>query len=197
MYSVLEGCLSVEAIDRMREKCDELLGGRREMNCGGNRQIVDMSFEGCFAGYMEELERKLQSSYKIFVSSVLNYDLRGGLQLITALSGGRTNQNWHRDVESGFSYAVMIPLVDMDLYNGGIQILPGSERMSVSKIGGVKPVTLRTKKGDVIVFDARLLHRGTRNRSEKDRPVFVTQMENGRYEHGWTEYDAEKDESED
>tara|TARA_B100001741_G_scaffold313747_1_gene321663 strand:- start:2819 stop:3490 length:672 start_codon:yes stop_codon:yes gene_type:complete len=195
-FLVFEDCFDEDAIVDMKRMCDRLVKNKN-MNCGGNRHVTDMSFEPCFYDYMKHLEHTLQDAFSIFRNCILNHSLEGGLQLITALPYAKTNQNWHRDTEAdcGFSYAVMIPLVDMTTDNGPFQIIPQSTKMCSKDCDSLSSVTVTTKKGDVVIFDARLLHRGSKNMTCTERPVLVTQMEKKEYKHGWTTYDPLNDES--
>lgn len=193
-FLVFKHCFDVDAIDNMKCMCDELVKNKN-VNCGGNRHITDMSFEPYFYKYMNQLEHTLQHAFIKFRKCILNYSLEGGIQLITALPFATTNQNWHRDVENGFSYAVMIPLVDMTPDNGPFQIILRSQKMCPKSCDSSPCITVTTKKGDVVIYDARLLHRGSKNMTCMERPVLITQMEKKRYKHGWTTYDPLNDES--
>jgi len=74
-------------------------------------------------------------------------------------------------------------LVDVDTTNGPTEFRPGSVDMTrdlkksflraflTKKLRGIHGPTL--KRGDVLLFDYRVLHRGTANRSATARPILV------------------------
>lgn len=81
---------------------------------------------------------------------------------------------------------VFIPLVSMDETNGQTEILLHSTTAALSQTTGKVALTSTTKaplvhekvsltmqRGEIAIFDSRLLHRGTKNQSRFDRPVLV------------------------
>ena len=109
---------------------------------------------------------------------------------------------WHQDtvylLGSVNAVTVWVPLQDVDLHHGTIQVIPGSHkrglhpfrRISTKVIAPYVPflqrdieldgavadeaVTIEAKRGDVIVFKQMLLHRSTPNLSNQIR--WTTQL---------------------
>ena len=68
---------------------------------------------------------------------------------------------------------VFLPLVDVTLENGPTEFWPGShclERARDAFNGNMPSVALAGKRGDAIVFDYRVVHRGMPNESDEARP---------------------------
>ena len=104
---------------------------------------------------------------------------------------GASDQAWHSDGPHVSAIAdlpchclnVFVPLVEVTELNGPTQIRPGSVNMTrnlkkemfVAMIRKtLRPIAGPTLKiGDVLLFDYRVLHRGTGNRSAVVRPVLV------------------------
>ena len=110
--------------------------------------------------------------------------------LVVSLPGAET-QAWHSDgphLDLGKDLPchclnVFVPLVDVDMTNGPTEMRPGSVSltrdlkkayMRAFLTKKLRPVDCPTlKKGSVLMFDYRILHRGKANNSEKPRPVLV------------------------
>lgn len=94
-------------------------------------------------------------------------------------------QNIHQDF-SRFGITVNIPLTDFNDENGPIEVWPGSHlkrgqsfhkgivslgKSQIKRIADeIQPKRLLLKKGDVLIRDQRLVHRGTANTSNSPRP---------------------------
>lgn len=104
---------------------------------------------------------------------------------------------WHQDsvylLGSVNAITVWVPLQDVDLYHGTIQVIPGSHRRGLAPFKRIsdkviapyvpmlqrdlslaeevteEPVTIEAKRGDLVVFKQMLLHRSTANRSDQIR----------------------------
>ena len=106
-------------------------------------------------------------------------------------NAGTKDQAWHSDGPHVSATEdlpchclnVFIPLVDVTQLNGPTQFRPGSVNMTRNlKIEMLKAMVRKTlrplecptlMKGSVLLFDYRVLHRGTANRSNEARPVLV------------------------
>ena len=112
---------------------------------------------------------------------------------------GTDYQNWHRDVglpfpglmTSAFTIGIKFPLVDTDEENGSIEILPGTQYLADADLQGqldkvlgegeqtrgrYASIRLNLKKGDLWIHDARIIHRGTPNRSQAPRDELCMAM---------------------
>lgn len=104
---------------------------------------------------------------------------------------------WHQDtvylLGSVNAITVWIPLQDVDLFHGTIQVIAGSHRrglapfkrisdkviapyvpmlqrdISLAEEVAEQPVTIEAKRGDLVVFKQMLLHRSTPNLSDQIR----------------------------
>ena len=126
----------------------------------------------------------------IFAGS--DYYLLGCSVVVSCADPGSSHQQWHVDgghVDSEnhlpcHCLNVFIPLVDLTEDLGPTEIRPGthvySRNMSKMMLGAKarkelkSPVAPLLKRGDALLFDYRVLHRGMANISEtEDRPVLV------------------------
>jgi hypothetical protein len=81
---------------------------------------------------------------------------------------GSQSQNWHRDGPSEGYIDCFVPLIDLDESVGPTAIQPGTHnnpcvREDGKENGVLVPIL---KKGDILLFDYRTIHRGLGNRSE-------------------------------
>jgi hypothetical protein len=70
-----------------------------------------------------------------------------------------------------YSLTLVIPLVDMNATNGTTAFFPGSHKVISDDIPGSEPVAPYVPVGSALLFDARVWHGGTPNRSAAPRPV--------------------------
>jgi hypothetical protein len=91
------------------------------------------------------------------------------VQLVQS-SPGSCDQCWHADnADKGLTF--IIPLIDITKQNGTTQLVTGSHNLlSVRKLEIASPVLTCS---DLLVMDARLLHRGSKNISTDVRPILV------------------------
>ena len=108
---------------------------------------------------------------------------------------GTDTQHWHRDtqmindiphtaLETVPVVGVKFPLVDTNVENGSIEVLPCTQYLVDAGLEGRYDEVLRAgdfdhtvrlnlKKGSMWIQDVRTLHRGTRNTSSSPRPEIV------------------------
>ncbi len=70
-----------------------------------------------------------------------------------------------------YSLTLVIPLVDMNATNGTTAFFPGSHKAIADDPPDVTPVAPDVPVGSALLFDARVWHGGTPNRSDAPRPV--------------------------
>tara|TARA_R110002110_G_scaffold415612_2_gene651615 strand:- start:81613 stop:82422 length:810 start_codon:yes stop_codon:yes gene_type:complete len=70
-----------------------------------------------------------------------------------------------------YSLTLVIPLVDMNATNGATAFFPGSHKVIADDPPGSEPVASDVPVGSALLFDARVWHGGTPNRSDAPRPV--------------------------
>ena len=98
---------------------------------------------------------------------------------------GSLHQHWHQDGWQEGLYTVFVPLCHVTAANGPTELRPGSHVYEggggdVWDVGGrtmpagdprVASVQPQLREGEVLIFDFRVFHRGTANRSAEPRPL--------------------------
>lgn len=118
-----------------------------------------------------------------FVRLLLGEDvILGSFVAVTSLPGSE-DQEMHLDVpllygvdEIGASIpsyclTLVLPLVDMNTTNGSTMFYPGSHRAITADVPDGSPVVPEVAVGSALLFDVRVWHGGTANRSSAPRPV--------------------------
>jgi hypothetical protein len=97
-------------------------------------------------------------------------DVRLSTVQLVQSSPGSCDQCWHADnADRGLTFVV--PIIDITKDNGTTQLVTGSHNtMSIRNLGIVSPLLTRS---ELMVMDARLLHRGSKNVSTDVRPILV------------------------
>lgn len=125
------------------------------------------------------------------VHAILGPDVVVANESLIVSMPGTLDQSWHSDGPHmsvtehlpAHVLNVFIPLVDVDTMVGPTEFRPGSHYMTrdlkkMFLLAAMKkqllPNTKPTfKKGSALLFDYRVLHRGTANKTEFPRPVYV------------------------
>ncbi len=125
------------------------------------------------------------------VNEILGDDCNVINKSLVLSNPGAEDQAWHSDGPHVSATQdlpchclnVFVPLVEVTATNGPTQFRPGSVNMTRNlKVEMLKAMVRKTlrpiqgptlKKGSVLLFDYRVLHRGTANRSKDVRPVLV------------------------
>ena len=125
------------------------------------------------------------------VNSILGEDCVIINKSLVVSNPGAETQAWHSDGPHlditkdlpCHCLNVFVPLVDVDETNGPTEMRPGSVSLTrnlkksymkaflTKKLRAVEAPAL--KKGSILMFDYRILHRGKANNSEQPRPVLV------------------------
>lgn len=90
------------------------------------------------------------------------------------------------------TFNIWIPLVDVtrELDNGILQLIPGTEKLDYGHVGFNTPVAFRpferflsdhlvgldVRAGDAVIYDTRMLHASTPNRSDRHRPAIAAAL---------------------
>ena len=100
-----------------------------------------------------------------------------GAQVINAPPYGKASQYWHRDAKYD-ACTVIIPFCDVSEANGCTQIVPKSTFGAIDKYRNKqkRAVSTACRRGDVIIFDSRLIHRGLKNSSAQNRLVLALEF---------------------
>jgi ectoine hydroxylase-related dioxygenase (phytanoyl-CoA dioxygenase family) len=116
------------------------------------RQTFEKPAQNIFQPIVQAYFNKLQEKPDTFLSE---------LQMLVSLPNS-VNQFWHRDNTSpGISFT--IPLHDTTLELGPTQIITSTHKSNAPDSS--KVITASLQAGEVLAYDARLLHRGTKNNS--------------------------------
>lgn len=122
---------------------------------------------------------------------------------------GSEHQYWHRDATSLFNddkdsslltnntyvedyyFTVLFPLVDLNDKNGSTEFMLGSHMLSREELKDYPTTAFDVKKGDAIIFNGKINHRGRGNQSKQERPViynvYYKPWYNDHYREGVTE----------
>lgn len=139
----------------------------------------------------------------------------GVLQYISAPARGHIAE-WHRDDSTWPALSVFVPLLDANVSTGQLEIQQGTA--SKRRFPGppepfdiadatpgysdrycnfTTPVAPLVRRGEALVFDARLLHRGRANYGHVDRPLLVFGIWGKRRRPSHDEEDEDEDDDED
>ncbi len=184
-WSLLPGLLDAHEIQLILEGCERLLGvpeeerAARDRPNNGTRHLVDLHQRVDGLGDLFERPALVDALAEIFGEppTLTQCDFRSP-------QPGFGDQKLHMDalprldVDSGHRVATMIlALCDFTEENGSTRIVPGSHRRpdlqqlggNVDRLEGELQVTCSA--GDGILFSGHLLHSGTKNSSDGERPA--------------------------
>tara|TARA_A100001037_G_scaffold304295_1_gene340645 strand:- start:674 stop:1243 length:570 start_codon:yes stop_codon:yes gene_type:complete len=118
-----------------------------------------------------------------FIQLLLGEDaILGSFVAVTSLPGSK-DQELHLDTSPLYGgsdigadipsccLTLVLPLVDMNWQNGSTAFYPGSRRAITADAPDGSPVAPEVGVGSALLFDARVWHGGTANRSGAPRPV--------------------------
>jgi ectoine hydroxylase-related dioxygenase (phytanoyl-CoA dioxygenase family) len=78
-----------------------------------------------------------------------------------------------------YYFTVLIPLVDITMQNGPTEFIKGSHRVAVVDMESATIDAPLSKPGDVIIFDGRIMHRGSANNTTHERIIaYITYVAN-------------------
>lgn len=146
---------------------------------GDKRTMISIAVDGCFndpAVYANPTAfpviRKLLGGDVILGSFVSVTSLPGSLDQEAHLDMPLLFEAEHMSPElPSYSLTLVIPLVDMNATNGTTAFFPGSHKVIADNVPDMLPVAPEVPVGSALLFDARVWHGGTPNRSAAPRPV--------------------------
>lgn len=144
------------------------------------RNIHDITNEVSELSHWVSLESLLKTWFPTQMENMnIKRVLPGSIQMINAPKQMKAKQKWHRDT-TYYAFSLIIPLVDMTVANGCTQILKNSQHMTITHatkaLSEGNTANIVAKCGDLCIFDSRLVHRGTNNKSSEDRPIIIAPM---------------------
>jgi ectoine hydroxylase-related dioxygenase (phytanoyl-CoA dioxygenase family) len=162
--------------ERYRERYLQANGFEDSLETGNRRYMITVELSGTFADarlYADDFILSILSKL-LHVDFVLN-----NFGVVLSLPGAQL-QHTHRDgplpfgTEMGsilpaYAITVAIPLVDMNSNTGTTEFFVGSHRPSRWK--ECDPCSSEVPSGHCLMWDYRVLHRGTENRSTNPRPL--------------------------
>jgi hypothetical protein len=178
-YAIFRGVVPKGELAELTARLHEafLRAGRDEFNGGGGLMAGHLN---CFPGEVsrftyQALERggvvafveRLAPEFARAPRVGCNYNLPGSVA-----------QNWHIDGSFDRHFVIAnVAVIDTDLVNGAIDLLPGSHRQSrpywrLAADGSFRAHRrIEMEQGDVLVRSSRLWHRGMPNLSSTPRPM--------------------------
>jgi ectoine hydroxylase-related dioxygenase (phytanoyl-CoA dioxygenase family) len=192
-YVVLRGVIDTDVLDAMQAKLDDDIAEiQRRAGSDGLEH-----FGGHVSHAMPPFNEHIHSGIVTnpLVIQLTCRILGAGLHLhfynCNTVMPGSEEQYLHRDaphlgpdpIHPIISVIVNVPTADVDESNGAIEVWPGTHRFPGStRVGAqaearqravVPPVRVPTRKGDVLLRDPRLWHRGMPNPSAEPRHMIA------------------------
>lgn len=192
---LVAGALAGDALDVCRERAEENVGEvlrlfllRQVLGQLGSEQYREIN---CRDGGRFDIRHKMDrppfqqlsqdGAWVPAVHQILGPEaelLFCGVLLAQGSSDETSDQAWHTDGGHLFDGVhlpchclnVFVPLVDIHEDNGPTQFVLGSHAASFDATGDVSATSLICKAGTAILFDYRILHRGSANLTDVDRP---------------------------
>uniref|UniRef100_A0A7S1RZD9 Fe2OG dioxygenase domain-containing protein n=1 Tax=Alexandrium catenella TaxID=2925 RepID=A0A7S1RZD9_ALECA len=170
---VIDERIADDAMDREQFKevvCRD--GGRLDIRYGMDEAVL---LELAEAGaWMSVVREYLGDSAVLLFSGVV-------LALGNLDGSDAQGQAWHSDGGHLYEHVdlpchclnVFVPLVDLDASNGPTEFILGSHRLKAGPAGGghCSVLSSRCHAGTAIVFDYRIKHRGSPNKTPSQRPM--------------------------
>jgi ectoine hydroxylase-related dioxygenase (phytanoyl-CoA dioxygenase family) len=149
------------------------------LTVGDKRTMISITVDGCFNDPMVYAN---PTAFPV-IRKLLGGDvILGSFVSVTSLPGSQ-DQEPHLDMPllfeaehvspelPSYSLTLVIPLVDMNATNGTTAFFPGSHKVIADDTPDISPVAPDVPVGSALLFDARVWHGGTPNRSAAPRPV--------------------------
>jgi len=184
-YALVHAVLSPDVITGLTEEFTARYGHLRTSavtpgeatEVGSGRYLITVPLSGVFADIRAYANPAVMEVMAIALDQDFVLDSFG---VVLSLSGAET-QHLHRDGSYLFgagiapilpvhAITVGIPLIDMNAARGTTELFPGSHRYVNLKDSDVS-VAPEVPAGSCVMWDFRLLHRGTENRSADWRPL--------------------------
>lgn len=197
-FVILKNLLPVELVDAMNRQFRHLLELEIDMNKRGltfsgrgkNRYAVNIgSIVEKTGGPLNDPRARKNPIVEDLVTRILGKWTHGKL-IVECPCKGSDYMGWHIDsvppasdpgalIRRTTQVKFHVPLVEVNDDNGPLELIPGSHRMmsyaDTSRIGELSTLystRILTRKGDCILRDGDLFHRGTPNETDEPRPLY-------------------------
>ena len=183
-YVIMDNLVAEEKIKSLRAEVKKRLtkyidekGLRDELRVGSRRYMIPVEISGKFSDPLIYANDFVVSLVRLALGKDAILESFGA---VISLPGSET-QHIHRDGPLLFDFAIstilpvhaltyVLPLIEMNDHHGSTAIWPGSHRWT--KFDSNKSPEIPTVPlGSCILWDYRLFHGGTPNRSSVDRPI--------------------------
>jgi ectoine hydroxylase-related dioxygenase (phytanoyl-CoA dioxygenase family) len=146
---------------------------------GDRRNMITVAIAGAFNDPLVYANPAVMPVIEALLGAEL---ILGSFVAVTSLPGA-ADQDMHLDMPLLFNVnplgsqlppyclTLVIPLVEMNAKNGTTAYHPGSHATVSHEPPATKPVLPEIPPGDALLFDCRVWHGGTANRSDEPRPV--------------------------
>lgn len=176
-YAILKCThLTDDVLEKLNVKVGLVLGTRKQTNVV--RNLHDISNWDEFYHVWEAIEWFCKTEFSNTMKDMhFSHKTYGGIMIANAPTKVRDHQKWHRDTDYK-SFTVCIPLLQINETNGCTQILPNTIQAPPKSWRKYfsSAINLECEKGDIVIFDGRMLHRGLKNQSAYDRPMIIATM---------------------
>lgn len=199
-FAVLEGLIPVDLLadfsDQLqpvlRGEYKRMVAGHTERSRGAHRLAIDLApYEKVLSGQFYDDVFTHNPAAEELVDAILSPQgpwRRGWTQVECAWKGSDF-MGWHSDQtpedtpdplepNKTIRLTFNIPLVDFTWANGSMQVIPGSHLLprafhsyQFEKLPRLHAHSLPLRRGDAIIRDGNMLHRGTPNLTDEPRPM--------------------------
>ena len=199
-FAVLEGFIPVDLLTDFYNQLQPILRGEYKRAVAGqtdqaraaNRLAIDLKpYEKVLSGQFYDEVFTQNLLIEELVDTILSPrgPWRRGWTQVESVWKGSDFMGWHSDQmpedtpdpmepNKTIRLTFNIPLVDFTPANGAMQVIPGSHHLPRSflsyqfeKLPRLYAHSLSLRRGDAIIRDGNMLHRGTPNLTDEPRPM--------------------------
>lgn len=144
--------------------------------------------EGVHPNVLKKISKALNKGLPASKQKTIEQQIRTHNVMLT--QPGAVTQKWHTDDDArhkpGSYFTIIVSLTKSNNKKGTTELFPGTH-IDPDDDADEKAVRASLAPGDVLVFDGLIKHRGTANRSSKNRFIYYVVMSNHRDRNVWPE----------